>query len=324
MMNARSVMRAVMVAGVVVAFAAGTAQARIRISIGHRDDAVLKSIKKDASWIMHKEHHGNFRKWSSFYDDKRHLFSFNVIGCADSAHHDRPVAKVPTLWGGPGWGAHGFIDLREVGGGSLLEHAEPTVTKLAEGFNGEARIVYDAPEATVQIVLRANELDDKFFLSIEIEPNKPLRGYQVRLLGYPSWPGRFKTPEGKDRTLRDRFITTPTRTVAHRKEPVTLDVRREPWVLCGDRLWDGSATACKELPRHAYKDRRGVGPCGVLFPPGQPSTATVFVHNYDVRVEFTYTGQTRRIDYVLWQNFRDKDNAQALDYLKRLKFIPAE
>jgi len=299
---------------------AGVAYGRIRISVGYRDDKALRALKGESSWIMHRELDRNFRKWGSFYDDKKHLFSINVGGCADPSLPNGPEVWLPRFYGHGGWTGTRFIDLAVRDGKSLLTNAVPQFSKVEEGERGVLEIRYNPPEADVVMTLSANERDDKFFLTFELESRKPNKGYTVKLVCSPSSTGRFR----KGPSRRARFIATSKREAGPAEKRVTLDTTAEPWVLCGDRIWDGTKAGDEKLPKDSPKGRKGMGPCALLFPPGEPSSATVEVTRLEIKFRLDYPPATRKIHLVFWQNFGDKDNKKALRYMKGLKFERAK
>ena len=308
------------VAGLLVLAVASAAFGRIRISVGHRDDKALRALKSESPWITHKKLDKNFRKWGSFYDDKKHLFSLNVAGCADTSLPKGPEVWLPRFYGHGGWSSTRFIDLAIRDGKSLLTNAVPQFSKVKEGEQGVLDIRYNPPEADVLMTLTANEHDEKLFLTMHLDPRETHKGYTVKLLCYPSTMGRF----AKGPSRRARFIATAKREAGPSGKPLKLDTTAEPWVLCGDRIWDGASAGTIKLPKDAPKGRKGFGPCALLFPPGEPSSATAKVTKLEIEFELHYPRNARKIHLVFWQNFGDKDNRKALRYMKGLKFKRAD
>jgi len=278
----------------------------------------LRSLN-EKNWIARKELGGNFRKWGSFYDDRTHLFSIYLAGCADKSLRF-PEVWLPKLSGHGGLAPAGFLDLTTKDGQSLLTRAAPQLRKTEEGARGTLEIKYGAPEADVLVTLTVNENDAKLFMTVRLDPRAKVGGYTLRLKAFPSSMGRFaKLP-----SRRDRFIATAKRQKSPAKKPLKLDPRSEPWILCGDRIWDGSPAGKTPTPKDAPKGRKGYGPCAFLYPPGEPAEVAATVTANEVKLKLSYSPETRTIHLVLWQNFRDMDNSNALRYLKGLKFKPIE
>jgi len=287
--------------------------ARIRVSVGFQDDKAIRTIKQFGN-LTHKKHKGNFHTWSSFYDDRTHLFSLRAFGCRDESHK-ADIALQPTRFDGHGgWTGSKFLDLSETNGETLLRNCMPKFARTEEGSQGTLEGRYSTPKAEIVFILTVKENDPKLFVTIEIDPRKKLKGYTLTLTGYPSSIGRFS---GKP-SRRSRFIATAHRETDPAGKRLVLDTAKEFWVLCGDRVWDGSPTKAKVLPKDSPKGRKGHGPAALLFAPDEPTRVIADIYANKVVLRLYYPPGTRQIHLVLWQNFRDMDNAQALKYLKGL------
>jgi len=215
--------------------------------------------------------------------------------CLDKAAHPESVdgSAAEGLSGmglsgptGANWYAGGAWDVLVNGKG--LGFYRPDVKVIEQS---EARSVVEArwntPEAAVTLRFSTQSERDYLAVTGTVEPKKTVESLAVKLLAQP---GGFIEP-------RDRRVKTALRDAPH-GQSLKLDPQREFWVFYSDDVYD------------AAKNKKSVGPCGLLFLPTEVQSAAVEVSDYPIRTELTYPPAARTFHLALWE-FPQMPNAEA-------------
>ncbi len=148
---------------------------------------------------------------------------------------------------------------------------------LIAGPKRGAAFSWDLPNASVDVAFVMLPMSDGLYLDLALEPKEPLeQDIEVKLIAFPCGFRR----DGL------RMLATAAQTYVHRKgqQPdryETPNTRTEWWWLFADKVHKDAA--------------RNRGPCGVLFPPGEPRNARVLLGSYSITASLFYEPRTEAI-----------------------------
>jgi len=174
-----------------------------------------------------------------------------------------------------GWYWRGFFDV--IIDGMSLGCYRPKERILIAGPKRGATFSWDLPNASVDVAFAMLPMSDGLYLDLALKPKKPLeQDIEVKLIAFPCGFRR----DGL------RTLATAVQTYVHRKgqQPdhyETPNTRTEWWWLFADKVH-----------RDATRNR---GPCGVLFPPGEPRNARVLLGSYSITASLFYEPRTEAI-----------------------------
>lgn len=193
------------------------------------------------------------------------------------------------------WYAGGFFDL-QLNGRSIGSTWIHSLTGRAGDGRGTADFVFDAPEAVVRVRFVAQAGGDCLYTQALLEPKQTIKSVRVVVRCYPS---AFVSDA-------DRHVLTAVRDLKQ-GERAKLDVAREWWTLYYDRIFDAGYVAAAH---------NAVGPCAVLWVPGQTEKAGFTVGGYGIDTVFDLTPSGRDFRFVFF-DLAGKKNEAAKAGLRR-------
>jgi hypothetical protein len=194
------------------------------------------------------------------------------------------------------WYAGGFFDL-QINGRSIGTTPVASVSGRSSPGRGTADFVFDAPPAVVRIRFVAQAGGDCLYAQVLLEPKTPITSLAVVVRCYPS----AFTSDG------DRHVLTAVRDFKQGQR-AALDVAREWWTLYADRVYDAGYVAA---------NHRGVGPCAVVWLPGQTEKATFTVGSYGTDTRFQLKPGRRDVRFVFFDYAGQKNAAARADLARR-------
>jgi hypothetical protein len=192
------------------------------------------------------------------------------------------------------WYAGGFFDVWLNGksiGGTLIH----SLTGRSSGCRGTADFVFDASQAVVRVRFVARAGGDCVYAQLLLEPKQEITSVRVATRCYPSG----YITDGR------RHVQTATRDFAQGERAV-LDVENEWWTLYYDRVYDAG---------YIGTTRSGVGPCAMLWVPGQTENASFTVGSYGIETVLELKPTLRDFRFVFF-DYAGKKNEPAMADLR--------
>lgn len=194
------------------------------------------------------------------------------------------------------WYAGGFFDLR-INGRSIGTTLIQSLTGRGSRERGTADFVFDSPQAMVRVRFVAESGGDCLFAQALLEPKEPIRSVRFAVRCYPS---AFVSDA-------DRHVLTPLRDWKQGQR-AQLDVARECWTLYYDRIYDAG---------YVGATYRGVGPCAVLWLPGQTEKAGFTVGSYGIETVYDLIPAQRDFRFLFLDCAGTKNEAAKADLQRR-------
>ena len=201
------------------------------------------------------------------------------------------------------WYAGGFFDLRLNGrsiGGKLIH----SLTGRSSEGQGTADFVFDASQAVVRVRFVAKAGGDCVYAQALFEPKQEITSVQVATRCYPS--GFIQ--DGR------RHVQTAKRDFAQGDRAV-LDVESEWWTLYYDRIYDAG---------YIGTTRSGVGPCAMLWVPGQTEKVGFTVGSYGIETMFDLKPALRDFRFVFFDYAGEKNESAKADLRGRAQSLLEE
>ena len=186
------------------------------------------------------------------------------------------------------WYGGGFFDLQINGqsvGGTLIH----SLSGRSSGSRGTADFVFDTSQAVVRVRFVAKAGGDCLYAQALLEPKVEIKSVRVAVRCYPS--GYVSDA--------DRHVLTPTRDLEQGRR-AELDVAGEWWTLYYDRVYDAG---------YIGSSRRGVGPCAMLWLPGQTEKAGFTVGGYGIETVLDLKPALRDFRFVFFDYAGTKNEA---------------
>lgn len=204
---------------------------------------------------------------------------------------------------GCNWYGGGFFDL-QINGRSIGPTPIHSLTGRASEGRGTADFVFDTSQTVVRVRFVAKAGGDCLFAQVRLEPKTEIKSVRVVARCYPS---AFVSHA-------ERHVLTATRDLAQ-GERASLDVADEWWTLYYDRIFDAGhiAPACS-----------GVGPCAVLWLPGQTNKASFIVGSYGIDTRFDLKPELRDFRFVFFDYAGTKNEAAKADLRGRAQALREE
>jgi len=201
------------------------------------------------------------------------------------------------------WYAGGFFDLWLNGKsiGATLLHS---LTGRSSGSRGTADFVFDASQAVVRVRFVAKAGGDCVYAQVLLEPKQEITSVRVATRCYPS---AFVSDA-------DRHVLTSARDF-EQGERAELDVANEWWTLYYDSIYDAG---------YIGPTRRGVGPCAMLWVPGQTEKARFTVGGYGIETAFDLKPTLRDFRFVFVDYAGTKNEAAKADLRGRAQTLLEE
>ena len=187
------------------------------------------------------------------------------------------------------WYGGGFFDV-QLNGQSIGRTLIHSLTGRSSGNRGTVDFVFDHSQAVVRVRFVALAGGDCLYAQVLLEPKVEIAAVRVAVRCYPS---AFVSDA-------DRHVLTPTRDLAQGQR-AELDIAQEWWTLYYDSIYDAG---------HISPTHRGVGPCAVLWPPGQTEKAGFTAGSYGTDTVFTLKPAMRDFRFVFF-DCAGKTNAAA-------------
>ncbi|HUT92372.1 MAG TPA: hypothetical protein VMY37_22950 [Thermoguttaceae bacterium] len=201
------------------------------------------------------------------------------------------------------WYAGGFFDLwlngQSIGG--VLIHS---LTGRSSGSRGTADFVFDTSQAVVRVRFVAKAGGDCLYAQALWEPKVEIKSVRVAVRCYPS---AFVSDA-------DRHVLTPARGL-EQGERAELDVANEWWTLYYDSIYDAG---------YIGPTRRGVGPCAMLWVPGQTEKARFTVGSYGIETVLDLKPALRDFRFVFFDYAGKKNDAAKADLRGRAETLLEE
>lgn len=194
------------------------------------------------------------------------------------------------------WYGGGFFDVQLNGQtiGTTLIHS---LTGRSSTGRGTADFVFDTWQAVVRVRFVALSGGDCLYAQVLLEPKVEIQSVRVSVRCYPS---AFVSDA-------ERHVLTPTRDLAQ-GERTELDVAKEWWTLYYDRIYDAGYIS----PTHS-----GVGPCAMLWVPGQTEKAGFTVGSYGIETGLTLQPAQRDFRFLFFDYAGTKNEAAKADLRSR-------
>ena len=190
------------------------------------------------------------------------------------------------------WYGGGFFDV-QLNGRSIGTTLIHSLTGRSSAGRGTADFVFDTALSVVRVRFVALSGGDCLYAQVLLEPKVEIKSVRLSVRCYPS--GFVSDAE--------RHVLTPTRDLAQ-DERAELDVANEWWTLYYDRIYDAGYIS----PTH-----RGVGPCAMLWLPGQTDKAGFTVGSYGIETALTLKPVLRDFRFVFFDYAGKKNEAAKAD-----------
>lgn len=192
------------------------------------------------------------------------------------------------------WYGGGFFDV-QINGQSIGSTWIHSLTGRRSSGRGTADFVFDAAAAVVRLRFVAKPGGDCLYTQLLLEPKVEILSLRVVTRCYPS---AFVSDA-------ERHVRTSVRDL-RQGERADLDVAREWWTLYYDRIYDAG---------YAAAAHRGVGPCAMLWLPGQTQKVRFPVGGYGIDTTLDLKQSGRDLRFVFF-DFNGKKNEVAAASLK--------
>jgi len=201
------------------------------------------------------------------------------------------------------WYAGGFFDLwlNGMSIGTTLIHS---LTGRSLGSRGTADFVFDTSQAVVRVRFVAKAGGDCVYAQALLEPKQEITSVRVATRCYPS---AYVSDA-------DRHVQTSRRDFAQGERAV-LDVANECWTLYYDSIYDAG---------YVGPTRHGVGPCAMLWVPGQTEKAGFTVASYGIETVFDLKPTLRDFRFVFFDYASSKNEAAKADLSGRAQTVLQE
>ena len=190
------------------------------------------------------------------------------------------------------WYGGGFFDV-QLNGRSIGTTLIHSLTGRSSAGRGTADFVFDTALSVVRVRFVALSGGDCLYAQVLLEPKVEIKSVRLSVRCYPS--GFVSDAE--------RHVLTPTRDLAQ-GERAELDIADEWWTLYYDRIYDAGYIS----PTH-----RGVGPCAMLWLPGQTDKAGFTVGSYGIETALTLKPVLRDFRFVFFDYAGKKNEAAKAD-----------
>jgi len=201
------------------------------------------------------------------------------------------------------WYAGGFFDVWLNGksiGGTMIH----SLTGRSSGPRGTVDFVFEAPQAVVRVRFVAKTGGDCVYAQVLLEPKQEITSVRVTTRCYPS---AFST-DGH------RHVQTAARDFAQGERAV-LDVASEWWTLYYDRVYDAG---------YVGTTRSGVGPCAMLWVPGQTEKVHFIVGSYGIETALDLQPAADDFRFVFFDYAGMKNDAAKADLEERAQTLLGE
>lgn len=194
------------------------------------------------------------------------------------------------------WYGGGFFDVQLNGQtiGTTLIHS---LTGRSSTGRGTADFVFETSQAVVRVRFVALSGGDCLYAQVLLEPKVEIQSVRVSVRCYPS---AFVSDA-------ERHVLTPTRDLTQ-GERAELDVAEEWWTLYYDTIYDAGYIS----PTHS-----GVGPCAMLWLPGQTEKAGFTVGSYGIETGLTLQPALRDFRFIFFDYAGTKNEAAKADLRSR-------
>jgi hypothetical protein len=203
------------------------------------------------------------------------------------------------------WYGGGFFDVQLNGqslGGTLIH----SLTGRSSGQRGAADFVFATALAVVRVRFVAQAGGDSLYTQVLLEPKQEITSVRLSVRCYPS---------GYISTSGARCVRTPTRDIAQ-GERAELDVQNEWWTLYYDRVSDAGYLAPSGVT--------GVGPCALLWLPGQTDKVAFTVGGYGTDTALDLKPAQRDFRFVFIDYAGRKNAAAQTDLQGRAQALRQE
>jgi hypothetical protein len=201
------------------------------------------------------------------------------------------------------WYGGGFFDV-QLNGQSIGTTLIHSLTGRSSGTRGTADFVFHTAAAVVRVRFVAQAGGDSLYAQVLLEPKVEIQSVRVAVRCYPS---AFVSDA-------ERHVLTPMRDLAQ-GERAELDVGNEWWTLYYDRIYDAGYIS----PTHS-----GVGPCAMLWLPGQTEKAGFAVGSYGIETVLTLKPALRDFRFVFFDYAGKKNEAAKADLRGRAPALQQE
>jgi len=254
-------------------------------------------IKKEGP---HKGH--EMKRFDITLDGYKQRYFMQYTYCADPIHQKEGTKILDVgsfgFWqpSAAGLFYRKFLSIL-VNGREPVDYTPGKVRVWEEKGSASAEISWQDPKVALKMTMKVLDGDRRLFLRFGIEPKEKIESLVLKFKGYP---GGFQEATDADGLKRDRYYRTAfhsahVKTFGKGKERtsdksarLTLDVKRENWVVLGDDALDPE------------KNDRGEGAVAFLFLPEEISAAEVQVNSYDAFLVLTYPPTSRAMHICIW------------------------
>jgi len=242
-------------------------------------------------------------------------YSITYKACVDASHRPE-VVPIEGYIGMPtpsssNWYHSGFLFLR-VNGKEIGRAPLSSIQVSETGDRAMVDLVWHHPSADVRVRFAALPGGPPLYVEAAIDPREPVKSIQVLLRCYPSFFTSWHHRVGA------RRIRTPSTAVVQGAKE-TFPAANHWWAVYYDDIFD-------------VQKGEGDGPCGLVFPPDEPTSIYFDVGSYAVTTTLDYPPTTRRLHWAFW-DFQGMENSRvlaempqraeaALATLRTMDFVP--
>ena len=259
------------------------------------------AIKEHKGWREgHKTH-----KW----EERSCVFSasqqqdYNIIydACCDDSH---PTERIPAegFIGMPkphpfNWYHHGFFSMK-INGQVPFRVPLADLSVLSNGQRAIMQMVWDAPEALVQIKFMRLPEDDAIYTQTRWFPKDKVEIKSIQF-HFSCYPSCFEK-NGK------HFAKTKTDMKYQGKESLLLDMKKNDYVFYGDEGFD------------AKEGKWGMSaPCYLIIDKYHLSGGSVYITNYGVATTINASADAHEARFIFADASNGKKNKEVIDYLDK-------
>ena len=259
-------------------------------------------VKEHKGWKEgHKDH-----KWVEQTCDfnvlKRPKYTILYDACCDDDRHPGERIGAEGFIGMPSphtfnWYHHGFFSMK-INGNIPFRVPLADMTTLSQGKRAIMQMVWDAPEAVVQIKFMRVPEEDVIYVQTQWFPKENVDVKTVQF-NFSCYPSCFEKNG-------NHFAKTKTDIKYHGKESLILDMKQNDYVFYGDKVYDAS------------KGKWGTSaPCYLVFDKHHLSNGSVYITNYGVATTINANVNAREARFIFADAKDGERNKEVIEYLDK-------
>ncbi|MBQ7652317.1 MAG: hypothetical protein IJS15_15260 [Victivallales bacterium] len=285
--------RILLALAIALTFAMAYAQDKVSVS--------KVEIKEHKGW---KEGHKTHR-WEEqsclFSASKQQDYTILYDACCDDSH---PGERIPAegFIGMPkphafNWYHHGFFSMK-INGNVPFRVPLADMSVLSNGENAIMQMVWDAPEALVQIKFMRVPGDNAIYTQTRWFPKDKVEIKSIQF-NFTCYPSCFEK-NGK------HFARTKTGIKHQGRESLILDVKQNAYVFYGDEVYD------------AKEGKWGIAaPCYLVMDKFHLASGSVFITSYGVATTINASVDSREARFIFADARSGEKNSEVIEFLEK-------